>query len=175
MRLESQAETLIGCWKEGSGSHWGSVSPGMVASGPPFERTQGNAAEPGEQCQRNYHLSPSFPKQINKLPLVLKRVDHKLLATHLITIQSLFLSHSSFFLFLNFFHLLDYNCLTTVLQVLEKTLGKTDGKRRRGRQRMRWLDSITDSTDMNLSKLWEIEKDREACWATVHGVTKSWM
>ena len=119
MRLESQAETLIGCWKEGSGSHWGSVSPGMVASGPPFERTQGNAAEPGEQCQRNQHLSPSFPKQINKLPLVLKRVDHKLLATHLITIQSLFLSHSSFFLFLNFFHLLDYNCLTTVLQVLK--------------------------------------------------------
>ena len=53
-------------------------------------------------------------------------------------------------------------------------LEKTKSKRSRGQQRMRWLDSIIDSTDMNLSKLWEIEKDREACWATVHGVTKSW-
>ena len=57
---------------------------------------------------------------------------------------------------------------------LEKTLmlGKTKGKRRR-RQRMRWLDSITDSTDMNLSKLREIVEDRVACRATVHGFTKS--
>ena len=59
---------------------------------------------------------------------------------------------------------------------LEKTLilGKTDGKRRRGQQRMRWLDSVTDSVDMNLSKLLqEIVKDRESWHATVHGVTKS--
>ena len=58
---------------------------------------------------------------------------------------------------------------------LEETLmlGKTEGKRRRGQQRIEWLDSITNSTDMNLSKLRETVKDREARCAAVHGVPKS--
>ena len=70
----------------------------------------------------------------------------------------------------NFGHLMQKaNSLEKILM-----LGKIEGKRRRGRQRMRWLNSITDSVDMSLSKLRRIVKDREAWHAAVHGVTKSW-
>ena len=70
----------------------------------------------------------------------------------------------------------DFGHLMRIADSLEKSLmlGKIEGRRRRGCQKMKWLDGITDAVDMNLGKLWEMVRDREAWYPAVHGVEKSW-
>ena len=79
-------------------------------------------------------------------------------------------------MFIYHYHLQYFGHLMQRADSLEKILmlRKTEGKRRRGRHGRRWLDSITNSTDMNVSKLWEIAGDREAWRVAVHEVTESW-